>query len=211
MIQKTYVNGDANTLKDVLDYTELFSSIVIDSSSAAPVLKCYDAGENLLFEICADTAGGIPMIKAYASASSYKSSVSSSTCTYAYAYKGACILLFYYSSTYFFVMLSKSSDGGVCAVFSGDRSSTRETTLRNLYCVAWGDGNDFTALSNLPMISRDQNGLMVIPTYSLNNHTANSFFIPYGNLYNETEREVSLNNQNFFTNGYWVIRDDGEA
>lgn len=211
MIQKTFVNGDENTLKGVLEYTELFASIVIDSSGSAPVLKCYDADEHLLFSICADTAGGIPVITAYASASSYKGSASGQTCTYAYAYKGACIILFQYEGIYFFVMLSKDSSGGVCATFSYQNSSTKSTTLVNLYCVAWGDSGEFGAIQSLPVIANNQNGLMVIPTDSFSNHTENAFFMPYGNLYNETEREFSMNNQNFFTNGYWVIRDDGEA
>lgn len=209
MIQKTYVNGDENTLKGVLEYTELFSSVVVDSTGSAPVLKCYDASENLLFEICADTAGGIPMIKAYSSISSYKSSDTSSTCTYTYAYKGACIILFYYSSQYFFVMLSKDSNGGVCATFTYARNSTKATALTNLYCVAWGDRGEFAAIQSLPMIANNQNGLMVIPTDSFSNHTENAFFIPYGNMYNEDEREFSLGGHNFFTNGYWAIRDDG--
>ena len=211
MIQKTYLNGDANMLKDVLEYTELFSSVVVDSTRSAPVLKCYDANENLLFEICADTSGGIPIINAYSSISESKSSATGSTCDYAYSYKGACILRYRYGGNYFFVMIAKTSNEGVCATFSYSNSSTKSTTLTNLYCVAWGDRGEFGSMQSLPMVSNNQNGLMVIPTDSFSNHTENAFFIPYGNMYNEDEREFSLGGQNFFTNGYWAIRDDGEA
>jgi hypothetical protein len=72
MIQKTYVNGVADTLKSAIEYTELFDTVTVDDTGTMPVIKCYDVNENLLFEICADSANGYPTIKAYLSASEYQ-------------------------------------------------------------------------------------------------------------------------------------------
>jgi hypothetical protein len=57
--------------------------------------------------------------------------------------------------------------------------------------------------------NQKQTGLMVFPTNSAANHSVNAFFMPYSTMYNETEREFVLNGNNYFTNGYWAIRDDG--
>lgn len=215
MIQKTYINGNADTLKSAIEYTELFDTVTVDNTGATPVIKCYDAEENLLFEICAKSTSGYPMIKAYLSSSEYIEGKLSRDCTYAYAYKGAVIMAFYYGGYYYNVLLCKCSNDGVCAVFSYDSESTSLQSLCSFYCVAWGDTSPVTPLPGAGYSysvdnNQKQTGLMVFPTNSAANHSTNAFFMVYSTMYNETEREFVLNGNNYFTNGYWAIKDIAE-
>lgn len=208
MILKTYIDGNALVLKDVLEYTELFDHITMDEETL--VLSCYGADNKLLGKIYAGDASGvvstIPLVRAYYNDESYQQSVTGGKCEYAYAYKGAVIMHYVQSGNHFAVCIAKDMNDGVVFIFSSSKTSL-SNCLRSPYCVCYGDGAPISQIS-FSQITAKQNGLLVFPTNSLDNHTSNAFFVVYGNLYTETEREFTLNGQKFFTNGAWCIRDD---
>lgn len=204
-VTTTYINGDITKLKTVLESLDFFDSVAYDDDTTPTTVTVKDADNNTLAVF--STYG----ITAYASASAYKET-SWAAYVMAYAYScpnGVIIKLTHYQGYYAYIMVTKTNAGTIAFVASASNTSFI-TAMKTFTCVAWGDNDQLDTVSNVSNFSHQQTILVPFPTNSAANHTVNAFYAQYAPFYSMGYLEFTLGGQNYFTTGFWVIRDDSE-
>lgn len=207
MATRTYINRDLSALKQVLESIGFFDSVEYDDAQSPTKIVLKDADNNTLAEM---TLNGITV---YVSASESKAVTFSGTRTQAivaYWCGNGALITYEEDATnpyHAYVMISKTNDDKVAFVFSGTVENPRSKALCTLYCIAWGDDAPIAKYENLAATAHRQTVLMPFPTNSPASHTVSAFFTAYGNYFTNEYLEFTLNDEPYFTNGYWVLKD----
>lgn len=210
-ISKTYIGGDFSVFGSFLEDSGLFDSVVVSGST----ITCKDADENTLLTF--SRASQTMTITAYASASAskyvqynYGTSSTQVTISYGYACANGVMLQFSGMNYKACVMIAKTNNGEIVTVMSNSESVNSYTVV---WCVAWGDVAPFT---NFTFTAHERNQTVIAPFASCANigdvsYTDKAGYIPYGQYYNSGYGTLSIGEDTWLTNGYWCIKDGGDA
>lgn len=209
-ITSEYIGGDNEKLREFLEDSGFFGSVLYDSGTDTVTMK--DNDNNILATFGDNT------FTAYVDAthSASRKFVNSTGYGIHTAYKcGNGILLKFsgFSAGYLgyqtHILITPTNNNKLCFVFSNSNAQGTYTDYINFYIVAWGDSVDITART---MGYNNNAQTLMIPFLTNANvgntsYTPDAFYLLYAQYYSMGYGIITLNNTNYLTNGYWAIRD----
>ena len=212
------INGDLTALKAALDATGFFDSTAYDSDETPTKVLCYDAGNNLIFEV---TGGNY---RAYKSGGGYSGVSGGSTFgspTYLYRVGTKAALIQHANA---------KGDSSACTVIGmtntgvlgfafprtlGATSANADVTQMGV--AAWDDPSDMTSLLTISSTSMEGNSAQLVPipmhgVYGAPEHMETAFFLPMAqsNMRSIMQEIVSADGKTYLTNGWVAAYDDGD-
>lgn len=203
-ITKEYLNQDWDDLATFLSESGFFGSV----THAENVITCKD-DDNTLLTI--DHSASSVAFTVYASDSVYKSINITNSPKPSYGCKctNGIMLDFLASASHYMILAAKTNNNKTAVIISSTSGSGYENPSKTYYCVANGDDGPLATDAFSPR-SKNQTQIVTFTTNNAANtisYTPNAGYLSVAQYYSMGLGTLTINGDNYLTNGYWVIKD----
>ena len=205
-ITKEYLNDDFDALTSFLSDSGFFGSVTHSES----VITCKDSDNNTVLTI--DHSASSTVMTVYASnLVSQSISANGAKPKYGYSCTNGLIIHMQSSNNYRqFIAVAKTNLDKLAVVMSSTgTASSIENASKSFYCVSFGD---VAPLATDTFTPREKNQTQIVP-FTTNNaantvsYTPNAGYLAVAQYYNMGLGTLTINGDDYLTNGYWVIKD----
>lgn len=205
-ITKEFFNEDFDALTSFLSGSGMFGSVTHVSS----VITCKDSDNNTVFTI--DHSASSTVMTVYASNSVSQSiSPSGAKPRYGYSCTNGLIISMQTSNSYRqYIAVARTNLDKLALVMSSSGSALSiENAAKSFYCVSFGDVAPLSTNTFTPL-SKNQTQIVSFTTDSASgvvSYTPNAGYLSNAQYYNMGFGTLTINGDDYLTNGYWVIKD----
>lgn len=205
-ITKEFLNDDFDALTTFLSGSGMFGSVTHTDN----IITCKDDNSNTVLTI--DHSASSVVMTAYASTLVSQSiSVSSTKPKYGYTCTNGLMFHMQTSNNYrqHFAITKTNLDKLAVVMTKTSTANSTEQACRSFYCIANGDvapisSNEFTPTA------KNQTQLVPFTTDSASgviSYTPNAAYLSVAQNYSMGFGTLTINGDEYLTNGYWVIKD----